>query len=421
VSAAPGGGAPSGEAADTAAVVDLAMEAGRMIHRFGGTAGAVERVVTLAARRHGLEAEVFASPTMLQAAFGPRGDQRLAIARTAPGAPDLGGRARAEEILARHFAGTAAIAETRAELARLRDAPRGLPAPWMLLAGATASAAAARVFGGGLEEIAASGFIGLLVGALAWAAERARWIDRLFPCVAALVASAAAAEWARRRPGFAAPTAVVSALIVLLPGLSLTVAVAELAARHLASGVARLAHAAMTLLLMAFGVALGDRLVAAPSTAANAAPRALPGWTEWFAVAVAPLAFAGLLRAAPRDWVTVVVGGVLGFSLGRFGAEAAGAELGAFFGAFGVAVIANAWSRLADRSASLIMTPGFLMLVPGAVGLRSLTSFVRREVIEGVGGVFNVVLIAVAIVAGLFLAQQLVPPRFVELPEDEPR
>ncbi len=50
-------------------------------------------------------------------------------------------------------------------------------------------------------------------------------------------------------------------VILLLPGLSITIGVSELAARHLSSGTARLAGAAMTLINLGVGSFLGFALV----------------------------------------------------------------------------------------------------------------------------------------------------------------
>jgi uncharacterized membrane protein YjjP (DUF1212 family) len=71
-------------------------------------------------------------------------------------------------------------------------------------------------------------------------------------------------------------------IITLLPGLTVTVAMTELASRHLSSGSVRLSAAFIVFASMAFGVALGTTVVTelhgGPVHAAAAT--ALPAWAR---------------------------------------------------------------------------------------------------------------------------------------------
>ena len=49
--------------------------------------------------------------------------------------------------------------------------------------------------------------------------------------------------------------------------------------------------------------------------------------------------------------------------------------------------------------------------MPGAIGFRSLSSLLDREVVTGVETAFTMVLIGAGLVAGLLLANVLVPER----------
>ena len=57
------------------------------------------------------------------------------------------------------------------------------------------------------------------------------------------------------------------------------------------------------------------------------------------------------------------------------------------------------------------MLPGVLLLVPGSIGYQSLTSLLDQNVVVGVRAGFTMILIAVAIAAGLLAANVIVPPR----------
>lgn len=388
------------------------MEVGRALLAYGAPTPSVEDAMTGVSERLGVHIEAFALPTMLQASFGPDDRQRHRVLRFDPGGVDLGGRARVGEIVDAVLAGRSTPDEGRAALIRLRESPSRPPA-WLDAGSVSlAAAASARFFSGGYREIAAAAAVGLVVGLLERVAARLVWFDRILPCVAALVASAGAVVAAWLAGSLAVAVVVVSALIVLLPGLSITTAVGELAARHLSAGSSRISLGAMTLVLMAFGVALGRAFegVLPPFQDAEF-PIAAPAWTLWAALAVAPAAHAVRLNALPRDLPALYAGGVAGFLVGRVASERFGAAFGSFAAAFVVTLLANGWSRRTGRTSAILLTPGLLMLVPGSLGFRSLASLVRSEVVAGVEGVFNVVLIAAAIVTGLFMAMQILPPR----------
>ena len=122
-----------------------------------------------------------------------------------------------------------------------------------------------------------------------------------------------------------------------------------------------------------------------------------------------------LLRARPRDALPGFATAALAFSAGHVIAPLVRAEYGPPVGAAVAALVlgmgSNAYARFADRPAALVMVPGILLLVPGSMGFRSVTSFLRRDVIAAVHTAFEVGLVAGALVAGLLVANIVLPPR----------
>ena len=82
-----------------------------------------------------------------------------------------------------------------------------------------------------------------------------------------------------------------------------------------------------------------------------------------------------------------------------------------FVGALTVGVASNLYAYALRRPASVTLVPGILLLVPGSIGFRSLSSLLDREVVTGVETAFTMVLIGAGLVAGLLLANVLVPER----------
>ena len=276
---------------------------------------------------------------------------------------------------------------------------------------AATSGAGARFFDGGLREVVASTVVGGVIGLLATISGRLR-IDRVFDAVAAFVAAMLAAAFARGLGPLSTSTTILAGLLVLLPGLTLTTALTELATRNLASGTSRLAFAGLTFLQLACGVALGTEVASHfGPTPLVAVPESLPGWTEAVALVVAGLALTVLFRARPRDVVWVLSAGFVAYGGARYGTVLLGPELGAGAGALVLSVFANLYARYWERPSAVCQLPGLVLLVPGSLGFRSVISLLEQNVLTGVQTAFRMSLIAVALVAGLLLGNAVVSPR----------
>ena len=69
------------------------------------------------------------------------------------------------------------------------------------------------------------------------------------------------------------------------------------------------------------------------------------------------------------------------------------------------------YAAILDRPAQIAMLPGLLILVPGSVGFRSIRSLMGAETVGGIEAAFQVIIIGVALVVGLLLANAIVRPR----------
>ncbi|MFP2902117.1 threonine/serine exporter family protein, partial [Corallococcus sp. 4LFB] len=85
----------------------------------------------------------------------------------------------------------------------------------------------------------------------------------------------------------------------------------------------------------------------------------------------------------------------------------------AFAGALLLGVGSNALARLRNRPAVTTVVPGLMLLVPGSVGFRSLASLLERDVVAGVDTAFSMLMVAVALAAGLLSANAIMPSRKV--------
>lgn len=396
--------------------IGFVIELARRLHQYGAAAPRLEQAVSGVAQRLGLDSDVLSTPTSIVVSFSDRDGDGLAqftqVLRVAPGDVNLARLCRADEIADRVTDGSM---EPRAGLAQLRALGRPLSRPALTaIVGSYGLAAAsiAMLLRTAWADVAVSAVIGLLIGAITVAGYGRPRLAAASEAIAALIATFIAIAVSAWIVPLALKSVVLSALIVLVPGMTLTNAVRELSSQHLVSGVSRVAGAIATLLKLTFGTVAAAEICATMHIvpAANALPP-LPAWTQWPALLVGAFAFAMLFQAALRDYALVIASVIVGYLATYFGGAWLGAPFGVFLGGFVLGALSNLYARVAGRPGALVREPGILLLVPGSVGFRSVSYLLTREV--GMGAETGVLLVTllISLVAGLLFGDLLVAPR----------
>jgi uncharacterized membrane protein YjjP (DUF1212 family) len=394
---------------------ELVMQLGRALHGAGSPSHRIEEGMDLAARRLGIVGQFFSTPTALFASFTDAAGRRTILERVQPGDMNLERMSDLVSLLADLANGEVTPRQASARLAAIAAAPTRYGPLITTVSFALASGAAALFLGGSEREIAAAAALGLGIGGLATLAGRLAPVARLFEPLAALLASLAATLIAFAWPPLSVYLVTLAGLIVLVPGLTLTVAINELASRQLVSGSARFAGAVALFFVIALGVAVGSQLGAVLTGGAGRDVTPVPvddGW-RWAALVAAGLAFTVLLRARPAQAGWLILAGVLAIEGVRLGGWLLGPQLAGFVGAFLVGLAGNVYARLRPAPAALLQVPGLILLVPGSIGFRSLSALLAEDVLSGVHAAFTATLVAIALATGILLANVVLPPRRV--------
>jgi uncharacterized membrane protein YjjP (DUF1212 family) len=394
----------------------------RRLHLAGVSAARLEGAVASTAQAIGVRCEIWSSPTgillSLADAGEPDASQQTRVLRLEPADPDLSDLAALDAIADDVIAGRLDVVEAAARFQELDRAPSRAQQGWTVLAFGLASAGVAGLLRTAWLDIAVAGSLGLLMGVIAVAARTRPHLSAAAEAIAAMVATVLAAAFAHFVAPVSLQTVVVASLIVFMPGLSLTTAVAELASKQLVTGTARFAGAMVVLLKLTFGSVAGTTLVSALGWTPRAAPAALlPAMVEVVATVVAAFAFAILFRTARRDVPLVMASAMAGYVLTRVGGSwfaqpGTGVTFagGVFFSSFVMAAAANLYGRIGRRPATLVRLPSIMLLVPGSVGFRSLSSLMARDYALGMDTGVAVLGALVALMAGLLFGSVLVPP-----------
>jgi uncharacterized membrane protein YjjP (DUF1212 family) len=388
--------------------IDYVLRLGRALHAYGYPSPTLERALVTASTRLGLVGHFFSTPTSIFVAFGSGTVQRTFLTRVEPGGISLGKLADIDGNLRAVIDRSLSPSEGLARIEAVEQAPPLYGPVLEAIASGVASGAACRLLGGGAGDVLVATGLGVLVGVLGLVAGRLRLQHGLFELIASALVSAAALAASAAGVGVLPATSTLAGLIIVLPGFSLTIAMAELAARHLVSGTARLAGAFTVFLAITFGVAVGRQLVKAlVGLPPPGAVVPLPEWTLWAAVLVTPIAVTVLLQGRVRDMPWITLASIAGFLGGMAGNALLGSAIGACIGALSVGLAAHAYERWVGRPALVPLVPGVLLLVPGSTGFRSLALLVDQQVVIGIDAAFATLLTAASLVAGLLMAEMI--------------
>ncbi|MGY1458859.1 MULTISPECIES: threonine/serine ThrE exporter family protein [unclassified Luteimonas] len=401
-----------------AARIAFMVELAEHLHAYGTTCPRLEAALEMVAQKLALECEAWTNPTGMVLSFSdpmrPPGDSDTTrVIRMSPGDNDLGRLSDVDRIAEDVLAGRIGLAEGHAAL-RALDRP---PTRRQNLMQALAFGLVAAGVGGLLRlpwlDIATASAIGLVIGFLYVAARSRPRLREAGDAVSAMIAAAIAILVAAYVAPINLNTVIISALIVLMPGLMLTNAINELTSQHLMSGTARFAGAVATMIMLTVGTMVA--MVAAEMAGIEPQVRALrpqPEWVEWSALALTSFAFAVLFRAKLRDYWLVAAAAATGYLVSRLAGQAWGSEFGIFLSALVITAAGNGYARWAWRPGAIIRVPGIILMVPGSASVRTLITSVQQQDLDvGQSAAMAVINILIAIVAGLIFGNLLLPAR----------
>jgi uncharacterized membrane protein YjjP (DUF1212 family) len=394
---------------------DYLLEIGGTLVAYGCPSYRLEEVIRVVAEVEGYTAQAFALPTGLFVSITVPGQTTpvVRMIRVKEWATNLDRLVLVDTIFNDVAADRITIKEARQRLIDTGKQPppysRGLT--WVAMA--AVSAAAAVFFRGGPIEVVIAAMTGILIallGTLIGRNPNGRFlVDFVGGFVAALVA------WGLARLGLdlSQEVVVLSGVIALIPGMTLTTGLAELAQRNLVTGAARLMEAFVAFLSILFGIALaiGIEHIFGHETTAPPLRQSLSLPFQTLALIFASLGIA-VVFAVPRRYLGAALGsGAIGYIATALGTRYLPGHVSAFAAALAVCLFANGLARFTDRPAQLFQLPGMMLLVPGSFGFLSLEDFLRGDFLNGAMKGFSMLLIAGALVTGTLLANVLLPPR----------
>ncbi|NVJ50236.1 MAG: threonine/serine exporter family protein [Gammaproteobacteria bacterium] len=395
--------------------VGFILRLAKALHTYGVPAYELETTLSACARKLGYGLQCLSLPTSITMSLMRKKEHvQTFVIRVAPGEVHLDKLRRVSDVAHQVMTGEMTTAAGADELHNINQARPSYSMWLVLLAFGLVSASVGRLFGGGLNEVIGAMSAGLALGILTIISARIPLLAHLLPATAALLSTLVAYVTALWLPGTEVYIAIVSGLIILLPGLTLTIAMAELATQNLMSGTARLFGAGTVFILMAFGIVIGNHLAEVLSlqdVAMNHRVTPLPAWTEWLSVLMGSIALVILFQARLKEAIWVIAGGFIAFTATKYAGLFFNNAMTAFIGAIAVGSCANLVSRFSGVPGATLVVPGFIILVPGSVGFKSLMALVEHDVVRGLDTAFNMTLVGISLVAGLLISSLVTLPK----------
>ncbi|MGK0368042.1 MAG: uncharacterized membrane protein YjjP (DUF1212 family), partial [Thermoproteota archaeon] len=367
----------------------------------------------------GLTAEFFSTPTSLLASFKEEDEdgkpclstESTHLMRLDPGSVNLRKLRDIDNIGDRVLSEELDLVTGKEQLNKIIKRSEFFPIALSVFCYAFLSANFSIWMGGNNFDIIASMIIGLII-ALITNSKRTSSLNYIKEGFAALVATLLSYTLLFVSPNIHPPVIIFSSLIILLPGLSITIALAELATNNLTAGTGRMVGAIMILLKLAFGMYLGTSIVhlfifpEAVELSSN-----FPFWLKYLLIPIASLAFTVKFKAYFQDSPWIVLSGIISVGSSSLIGFYATDLLGIFVAGVLTSMASNAYARSLKRPALVMLLPGIIFLVPGSMSFDGLNHIFEKDLLVGFDSVFNATKVAISLVTGLFFGNVFINPR----------
>lgn len=394
----------------------LIVKLGKMLHKYGTPSFRLEAYLLEVASHLGLHASFISTPTSLNFVIwtDKHEDEYNLSLRLQPGDLDMNSLSLTDELASQLLAGEVSLTQADQSLDSIDKlgSPYGKWLTWLAFGFSTAGFSV--LMGASALEILWSGLLGSIAYFWTLWSQYSKRVHMMLEPITAIVSGFGACVISRFiDPGINIPLIVLSSIIVLVPGLALTMGLAELSSRNMVSGTARIMDAIMQLFKLYFGAFIGIAMGFALLGENQYEPQAsLPFWATWVALFVLSMTLVVIFRTRIKHIPWALAAAFLAYAATTWGAMFAQQGLGAFVGAFALGVFANLFTRITHQPATIVAMHGLIVLVPGSKTYMGLNSFISgKDFVNAQQVGQEVFLVFMSLVAGLIFANAVMPTK----------
>lgn len=392
--------------------VTFLLKLAQALHRYGTNSPRIERAMYKIANSLSVNGSFIVTPTSIMISIENDDDHIHRIKRVEPGHVNLEKLGEVDRIADMVASADITVEEATISLETLLQRSDLYPAHLKILSFGLASFSLAVLFGGSLSDSAASAIIGFILGLLSVIEKKTSASGVLFLSTGSFICTLVAALLKFLIPELHFQIIVMASLIVIIPGLTLTIAMIELSADHLVSGTARLMGVVVNLFKISIGV-MGAVKVSTLFFGTPAADHSTPLHTIWTlpCIFLGAVAFVIIFNARMKDFGWFLISGGISILTIQFLSDTIGSETAIFLAALLVGGVSNIFARLLKRPALTMILPGIIFLVPGSIGFRGINLIVDNNSVAGMDMALQTLSVSMLLVAGLFFANYVINPR----------
>lgn len=387
-----------------------------MLHKYGTPAFRLEAYLLEVSRYLGVNASFIATPTSISFVIWSdyHEDEYSHAVRLLPGDIDMNALSLTDELANELTAGQLSLSEADKRL----DSINSMQSPYgKLVTGLAyllATGSFSMLMGASWAEIIWAGLLGLVTYIWVLWSQKSKRVNLMLEPVSSFAAGIFACAISRYfDPGINIPLLVLSSVIVLVPGLALTMGLAELSSRNSVSGTARIMDAIMQLFKLYFGAFLGVAVGFSLFGENEFLPAAsLPHWATWLAVGLLSCALVPIFRTRLKHLLWALSSAFLAYGVTVYSSIYMDQTFGTFIGAFALGVFANMFTKITNQPSTIVAMHGLIVLVPGSKSYIGLNSFISgQDFVQAAHIGQDVFLILMSLVAGLIFANVVMPTK----------
>jgi len=389
---------------------------GKMLHKYGTPAFRLEAYLLEVASYLGVHASFIATPTSITFVIwsDKHEDEYNHAARLQPGDLDMNALSLTDELANELLSGKVSLSNADMRLDTINEMPSPYGKLITGLAFALATGSFSMLMGASVAEILWTGLLGFVSYLWVLWAQKSKRVNLMLEPVTSFMAGILACAISRYfDPGINIPLMVLSSVIILVPGLALTMGLAELSSRNLVSGTARIMDAIMQLFKLYFGAFLGVAVGFSLFGHNQFEPAAsLPYWATWLAVGLLCFALVPIFRTRIKHIPWAMMSAFIAYGVTVYSSIYMDQTFGTFIGAFALGVFANVFTRIANQPSTIVAMHGLIVLVPGSKTYIGLNSFISgQDFVQADHVGQEVFLIFMSLVAGLIFANVVMPTK----------
>jgi uncharacterized membrane protein YjjP (DUF1212 family) len=384
---------------------------GKAAHKYGTPVIRLEAYLKTMSQTFGLESEFHSSPGNLVFAFRENEEkwQKIDFA-SGTSSLDLTKLLELDEIRDDVVAGNINIEDAESRINEVDGSPDPYGKILIAFSYLVSGAGIAGLFSGSWVDILFSSILSLVVFAMVWLSSlKGGWVNRMVPLTTAFVAGGIAAVLKHFIPELNYVLVTLSAIIVLIPGYSVSLGVIEMVNNHIISGLTNMTNGVVSLFKQFIGAWLAISIVIAFWAVPSATSRAIDSVWLWAFVPAFIIGLILIFQTPPRYFLWAFASCLLGYLGVTYGSEWMGSNIGNLIGAVLVGVFANTWEWKTGRPGAIVSVPAITVLVGGSIGFRGLMATAQGQS-DGSSEFIQMFIIALTLAAGIAIANIIVKP-----------